>query len=111
VGSGLEAKFSIPYLVAFALLRGAPEPASFDAVDPEVRAFAADRVGVRTDPALGEAAARVLDVEVAFSPGSPQSPLAPEHLTAKVRGLAAGRLDRLLDDPARPAGDLLAALS
>ena len=111
VSDGLQAKFSIPYLVAFALLRGDPVPASFDAVDPKVRAFAAERVSVRTDEALGEAAARVLGVEVAFSPGSPQSPLPPERLAAKVRGLAGERLDGLLDDPARPAGDLLAALS
>jgi hypothetical protein len=48
---------------------------------------------------------------VAFSPGSPQSPLPPERLAAKVRGLAGARLDGLLDEPARPAGDLLAALS
>ena len=100
-----------PTSIAFALLRGEPVPASFDAVDSEVRAFAAERVSVRTDEALGEPAARVLGVEVAFSPGSPQSPLPPERLAAKVRGLAGGRLDGLLDDPARPAGDLLAALS
>jgi 2-methylcitrate dehydratase PrpD len=111
VSDGLQAKFSIPYLVAFALLRGEPAPASFDAVDPAVRAFAAERVSVRADDALGESAARVLGVEVAFSPGSPRFPLPPERLEAKVRGLANGRLDGLLDDPARPAGDLLAALS
>jgi 2-methylcitrate dehydratase PrpD len=110
VRTGLQAKFSIPYLVAFALLRGEPGPASFDAADPEVRAFAAERVRVHTDEAMGEAAARVLDVEVAFSPGSPQSPLAPERLTAKVRGLAGARLDGLLDEPDRRAADLLTAL-
>jgi 2-methylcitrate dehydratase PrpD len=111
VSDGLQAKFSIPYLVAFALLRGEPAPASFDAVDPEVRAFASRTISVRTDEALGEAAARVLGIEVPFSPGSPQSPLPPERLAAKVRGLAGERLDGLLDDPARPAAHLLAAIS
>ena len=111
VHTGLQAKFSIPYLVAFVLLRGEPTPASFDEVDAEVRAFASERVTVRTDQALGEPAARVLDVEVDYSPGSPESPLEPQRAEAKVRGLAAGRLDGLLDDPDRPAADLLAALS
>ncbi len=108
--TGLEAKFSIPYLVAFALLRGDPAPDSFDGVDEEVRALASGRVRLRTDASLGEAAARVLDAEVQFSPGSPESPLSPERRAAKVRGLAGERLDGLLDDGQRPAGELLAAL-
>ena len=32
---GLQAKFSIPYLIAFTLLHGAPTVASFDGVDAE----------------------------------------------------------------------------
>jgi 2-methylcitrate dehydratase PrpD len=111
VADGLQAKFSIPYLVAFALLRGAPEPESFDAVDPEVAAFAAERVSVRVDATMGETAAALLGVEVEFSPGSPESPLSAERLAEKVSGLAGARLDGLLDDPARPASDVVDALS
>jgi 2-methylcitrate dehydratase PrpD len=105
---GLQAKFSIPYLVAFALLRGDPEPASFDAVDLEVAAFATERVALRIDDSLGETEARLLGVSVRFSPGSPQSPLPPERQAAKVRGLAGDALE-IEDD--RPAEELLSALS
>jgi 2-methylcitrate dehydratase PrpD len=111
VQTGLQAKFSIPYLVAHALLRGEPRPESFDEVDAEVRAFAAERVAVRTDDSLAEPAARVAGVAVEFSPGSPESPLPPERAAAKLAGLAGDRLGGLLDDPGRPAGALLAALS
>src|SRR5256885_4254713 len=80
VADGLQAKFSIPYLTAFTLLRGAPDVASFAGVDGEARALAAERIRVRTDPALleseavleagGEAVARV---ETAL--GSPPRPM------------------------------------
>ncbi len=114
VVDGLQAKFSIPYLVAFARLRGEPRTASFAAVDPEVRAAARD-VAVRTDAALGESeAVLMLDGEeaaqVVASRGSPKRPLSPAQLAAKVHDLAGGRLDGVLDDPARPAADLLAQL-
>ena len=57
VRDGLQAKFSIPYLTAYALLHGAPRLASFDGVDRHVAALAA-RVEVRTDRALGSNEAR-----------------------------------------------------
>src|SRR3954471_11469418 len=60
VATGLEAKFSIPYLVAYTLLRGAPRLESFDAVDPAARALAGERVRVTTDPALLESEAVLL---------------------------------------------------
>ena len=40
VADGLQAKFSIPYLVAYVVLHGEPEPAGFDSVDPDARALA-----------------------------------------------------------------------
>jgi 2-methylcitrate dehydratase PrpD len=113
IADGLQAKFSIPYLVAYALTRREPTVESFDAVDPEVR-DAARRVEVRTDPALAEPEA-VLEAEgrtvarVVTSLGSPGAPLTEAQLEAKVRSLAGGRLDGVLDDPARPAADVLAA--
>jgi 2-methylcitrate dehydratase PrpD len=113
---GLQAKFSIPYLVAFARLRGEPRVESFAALDPEVRAHAREKVTVRTDHHLGDAEGLLLAdgetvAHVHASRGSPQHPLDAAQLAAKVQGLAGERLDGLLDDPDRPARDLLAALA
>jgi 2-methylcitrate dehydratase PrpD len=115
VADGLQAKFSIPYLVAWARLRGEPRPDSFGALDAEVREHAARLVRVRTYPGLAESEAVLLSggeevARVSASRGSPEHPLDAAQLAAKVRSLAGERLDGLLDDPARPAGDLLAAL-
>jgi 2-methylcitrate dehydratase PrpD len=116
VADGLQAKFSIPYLVAFVARRGEPEPASFDGVDPAVQALARERVRVTTDDALGETETVLLvDGEevarVAASRGSPQRPMTADQLAAKCRLLAGDRLDGILDDPAAPAQTLLNALS
>jgi 2-methylcitrate dehydratase PrpD len=115
VADGLQAKFSIPYLVAYTLLRGEPSAASFDAVDEEARALAADRVRVTTDESLHEPEAVLVvngqaEVRVEAARGSPARPLAEDELQAKVAQLAGDRLDGLLDDPARPAREVLAAL-
>jgi 2-methylcitrate dehydratase PrpD len=115
VADGLQAKFSIPYLVAYVLLRGDPEPASFDVVDRDVQALARERVRLATDAGLREAEA-VLALggeEVARVPaslGSPERPLGPGELAAKCERLAGDRLDGLLDDPAAPARALAAVL-
>src|SRR3954468_20867298 len=112
VATGLEAKFSIPYLVAFTLLHGAPGVESFAAVDEPARALAAARVRVETDPALLESEAVLLvdgreaaRVEAAL--GSPARRMAEASLTAKVRDLAGERRDGLLEDDAAPAASLL----
>jgi 2-methylcitrate dehydratase PrpD len=110
---GLQAKFSIPYLVAFALLRGAPRVADFADADEKVRAFA-QQVEVRADPALGEMAARLElsgagTVEIDRPSGSPGNPLSPEALREKMRDLAGDRLDSVLDDDAAPAARAVAA--
>ena len=57
VADGLQAKFSIPYLVAYVVLHGEPGPDSFDGVDPGARALAAERVRLRDRQALREAEA------------------------------------------------------
>jgi 2-methylcitrate dehydratase PrpD len=107
---GLQAKFSLPYLVAFALERGAPGVDDFRAVAGVDLA----RVSVDVDPGLGEQEA-VLSTsgdEVARVPaalGSPERPMRTEQLTAKVRSLAGDRLDGVLDDPDRRAADVLRA--
>jgi 2-methylcitrate dehydratase PrpD len=113
VSNGLQAKFSIPYLTAYALLRGAPGLEAFDRIDTEVAALAW-RVAVRTDPALGaEEAILELDGRVAArvtAPrGSPAYPLGARTLAAKVRALAGEALDGALDDPARPVAELAGA--
>jgi 2-methylcitrate dehydratase PrpD len=111
---GLEAKFSIPYLTAFALLNGAPHIASFGAVDEGARALAR-RVTVSANPELPDSEARlavngtpVARIEAAL--GSPQRPMTPEALAAKRRDLAGERLEGALDDLERPAAELLRAL-
>jgi 2-methylcitrate dehydratase PrpD len=115
VADGLQAKFSIPYLVAYVALHGEPEPSSFDALDPDVQALARD-VAVVTDETLGESEAvlAVAGEEVARVPasrGSPERPMSAGQLAAKCHTLAGDRLDGLLDDRDAPAQTLLAALA
>jgi 2-methylcitrate dehydratase PrpD len=112
VQDGLQAKFSIPYLTAWALRHGAPVVESFEGVDERVRADAT-RVEVHTDAALAESEALVLvdgatagHVEAAL--GSPQRPMDAAALAAKVRALAGPDVAGALDDPARPAAEVLA---
>jgi 2-methylcitrate dehydratase PrpD len=113
VADGLQAKFSIPYLTAYALLRGAPRLDSFGHVDSETAALAR-RVRIRTDPALGAAEA-ILELDghaaarVTAPRGSPANPLDAAALAAKVRSLAGDALDGALHDPERPARSLLGA--
>ena len=113
VADGLLAKFSIPYLTAYALLHGAPRVESFAALDRDAVALAR-RVAVRTDAALGEAEAILefdgLPVARVIAPaGSPANPLDERALAAKVHALAGDALDGLLDDRDRPASELTAA--
>jgi 2-methylcitrate dehydratase PrpD len=114
VSDGLQAKFSIPYLTAFTLLHGPPRVESFAGVDAGARAVAAERLSVRTDPALLESEAvleaggePVARVETAL--GSPGRPMDAAALAAKVRDLAGTRLDGLLDDDATPARQVVSA--
>jgi 2-methylcitrate dehydratase PrpD len=113
VSDGLQAKFSIPYLAAFALLRGAPTVPDFRSVDARVRDLAG-RIAVRTDPALSEMEARVAieggpAAQVESPLGSPGRPMDERALRRKVRELAGDRLDGVLDDPSTPAANVLAA--
>jgi 2-methylcitrate dehydratase PrpD len=113
VADGLQAKFSIPYLTAYALLRGAPGLDTFARIDGEVAALAR-RVRIRTDPALGESEAHLeLDgrtaARITAPRGSPGNPLDAPAIAAKLRSLAGGALDGALDDPARPAAAVAGA--
>jgi 2-methylcitrate dehydratase PrpD len=113
VADGLEAKFSIPYLVAYTLLHGPPRVRSFESLDPEARVLA-ERIAVHTDDSLLESEAR-LDLgnetlaRVGAARGSPQRPMDSAAIEAKVRSLAGNRLDGVLDDADRPMRDVLEA--
>ena len=111
--TGLQAKFSIPYCVAHTLTHGPPGVRDFAAVDPELAQRAA-RVTVTADAGLAEfAAVLALDgVEVARVPGprgSPEHPVSPADLDAKLTELAGTRLRGALDDLQAPAAALLVA--
>ena len=113
VSDGLQAKFSIPYTAAFALLRGAPGVADFRTVDERVRSFAR-QVAVQTDPALSEMEARVeiedgSSAQVESPLGSPGRPMDDSARLRKIHDLAGHRLDGVLDDPAAPAVSVVAA--
>jgi 2-methylcitrate dehydratase PrpD len=115
VADGLQAKFSIPYLVAYVVLHGEPEPASFDGVDERAQALAGERVRLSTDERLRQAEAVIAlggeeVARVRASRGSPEAPMDAEALAAKCRLLAGDRLDGLLDDARAPAQTLLDAL-
>jgi 2-methylcitrate dehydratase PrpD len=113
VSDGLSAKFSIPYCVAHTLTRGAPGRGDFAAVDTAV-AERARSVAVVVDDALPQwgASLRIAGHEVlrvAGPRGAPENPVAEDDLAAKVADLAGDRLDGVLEDPQRPAAEVLAA--
>jgi len=104
---GLQAKFSVPYTAAHALLHGAPAVESFAAPDRAAREFARQRIRVRTDAALLETEARIeLEGEVVaavrHARGSPQRPMDAATLARKVDQLAPA-LAGALDDRDAPA--------
>jgi 2-methylcitrate dehydratase PrpD len=108
VSDPLQAKFSIPYLTAFALLHGPPRLRDFAGVDAEARALAARAVTVTMDTALGEMEARIESggrtlsrVETAL--GSPARPMEAARLEDKAHELAGERLDGVLADLTAPA--------
>jgi 2-methylcitrate dehydratase PrpD len=111
--TGMEAKFSIPYLAAWALVHGRPTVESFDAVDQDVLG-AAERLIVEADATLDQSEA-VLDrdgyelARVVEALGSPSRPMSKAELEEKVRTLAGPGLVGVLDDPERPAAEVLAA--
>jgi 2-methylcitrate dehydratase PrpD len=115
VETPLQAKFSIPYTTAHTLLHGGPRVDAFAAVDGAVRELAS-KIEVQTDSALGESEFALLAggeelARVDAARGSPEHPLGEEELRAKVRELAGDRLEGVLDDPGRPAAELLARLA
>jgi 2-methylcitrate dehydratase PrpD len=110
VVTGLEAKFSIPYTTAYALLYGPPNVNDFAGVDEAARALAAG-ITVRLDEELSESTA-VLEwdsgsIEIDAALGSPLHPMTPEQLNDKVRMLSGEVLIGALDEPDRPGSEVL----
>ncbi len=115
VSDGLEAKFSIPYLTAYALLYGPPGVEDLAIVD-EPAALLATRITVDTDPALDQDEA-LLAIEgrpaarVRHPRGCPANRLDGAALHAKIHALAGTALDGALDDPRRAVSSLEAILA
>lgn len=114
VTTGLEAKFSIPYCVAYTLRHGPPGVDAFAQLDSEVSAAAA-RISVTVDPAQPDfgATLRLDGRDIAHVPapiGSPSRPATAAELERKLHDLAGSRVIGILDDPDLPAGRVLAAL-
>jgi 2-methylcitrate dehydratase PrpD len=113
VVDGLEAKFSIPYCVAYTLAHGRPGPADFGALDA-VAARRATAVSVVVDDSLPQwgavlsAGGREL-ARVDAPRGAPGSPLTTAELEGKVRALAGERLIEALSDLQTPAADVVRA--
>jgi 2-methylcitrate dehydratase PrpD len=110
---GLQAKFSIPYTTAHTLLHGPPVVDSFAAPDAIARAFAAERIRVRTDATLLETEARLeadghVMSAVRHAHGSPQNPMDGAALALKAEQLAP-HLRGVMDDLGAPARDVAAA--
>lgn len=114
--TGLEAKFSISYLTAFAILYGAPSINDFVKVNSAVRELA-ERIQVEPRAGLDESEAILcwrpsqggsdFEVRVSAALGSPSRPMNSAQHDEKIRLLVGARLDNLLHDLGRPARDVL----
>jgi 2-methylcitrate dehydratase PrpD len=108
---GLQAKFSISYLTAYTLLNGPPVVESFERVDAAAVERAksieilTDRSLLESEFVLSGGGEELVRVKAAL--GSPQQPMDPNALRAKVEGLAGAELAGALDDPLQPAAKLL----
>lgn len=117
VSDGLEAKFSIPYTVAFTLLHRPPTVPDFWKVDEAARHLAS-KITVEIDDGLAQSEAVLawegdhdpIEVRILAAKGSPELPMSHEERNAKILALSGDRLLRVLDDPDRPASEVLALL-
>jgi 2-methylcitrate dehydratase PrpD len=101
VSNGLEAKFSVPYLVAYTLKHGPPTITTFDSVDVAIQE-ASHRIAIETDATLAESEAIIrgdggISIRVEAALGSPQRPMSTKALAAKVEALSGRGLVGILD--------------
>jgi 2-methylcitrate dehydratase PrpD len=113
VSDGLQAKFSIPYTVAFTLLNGPPGVRDFDSVDESARDLARS-VDVVSDPSLLESEAILygpdgFEARIEAALGSPACPMTATQLASKVEDLVGDSLHGILDDPNESAKALVEA--
>ena len=115
VRDGLEAKFSIPYLTAYALLHGAPDSRRSPASTPPRRRSGRASPCAPTPrwrPTRRCSSSTASSPRASLAPrGCPAEPLDDAALAAKVRALAGTALDGALDDPRRPAAELVALVA
>ena len=113
VSNGLEAKFSIPYTVAYTLLHGPPSVEAFTGVD-EAAAGLAKEIRVLTDSSLLESEAVVscggATVRIGAAKGSPQRPASERDLADKARMLAGEGGVTALADASEPIREVLRRL-
>jgi 2-methylcitrate dehydratase PrpD len=113
VADGLQAKFSIPYCVAFTLEHGPPGPADFTALDPTV-VRRARSVTVAVEASLPQWGA-VLSANgrelarVDCPRGAPGSPGTAAALQRKIGALSGTRLSGVLADLSTPAAAVVRA--
>lgn len=113
VTDGLQAKFSIPYTVAFTLGHGPPGIGDFAEVDEEALT-ASKSIEVQTDASLLESEAVLtsnsgLTAQVRAATGSPGNPMTEEALAEKIRSLAGDRLAGALSEPSQGVVSVAAA--
>lgn len=112
--SPLQAKFSIPYTMAYAMLRGSPGLDAFRDIDQDIVCLA-QKIRVRSDSSLdaNECVAHWSspddDVEVRIEGplGSPKRPMTYSEHTNKVTSLAGQALLPLLGDDSMPVREIV----
>lgn len=113
VADGLQAKFSIPYCVAYTLGHGPPGPGDFDGLDPvAARRARAVTVVVRDSlPQWGAVLSRDGRelVRVDAPRGAPGSPVTAAELERKVHLLSGDRLSGVMSDLSVPAATVVRA--
>ncbi len=113
VADGLQAKFSIPYCVAFTLEHGPPGPADFDGLDPAATRRARS-VTVAVDDSLPQWGAVLSSggrelARVDSPRGAPGSPGTAAALQRKIHALGGTRLSSVLEELSTPAATVLGA--
>lgn len=122
-GNGIEAKFSMPYILARSLVDGAPVLDTFTdeaAADPAIRQVA-EKIAMELDTGLKETAdggrpsrvtvhlkdGRQLQRRLDHARGTPRNPMTPEELRGKFDTCAGRALD---PKRSRQAADLIGGL-